>query len=35
MLGVGWLYPGRETCWELDGCIQVGRHAGSWMAVPR
>ena len=34
-MGIGWLYPGRETWWGLDGCTQVGRHDGGWVVVPR
>ena len=28
MLGVGWQYPGRDTCWVLGGYTQIGRHGG-------
>ena len=34
MVGVGCLYPGRETCLGLGGSTQVGRHGGGWWLYP-
>ena len=33
-MGVGWLYPGRETWWWLSVSTQVGRNSGGWVSVP-